>query len=109
MDTASMLERFYELHPRRRVIFLNCENEKYFDEYVRLNIDILSECLLGTTLDFEARENEIFISGENIHSRLLFECAILCASAGNGAILKPYASACDIMKCACRINAIFGK
>lgn len=108
-DTASMLERFYELYPRRRVLFLNTENERYFEDYLRLNLDILCECLAKTTLDFQPFENGIFIKGDNIHSRLLFECGVFAMSVEDGAVLKPYASACDIMSCACRISSIFQK
>ena len=41
MESASMLEKFKQENPRRRVIFLNCKNDKYFDEYVSFNLDIL--------------------------------------------------------------------
>ena len=109
MESASMLEKFKQENPRRRVIFLNCKNDKYFDEYVSFNLDILKSELAKTTLDISFLESEVFIKGEDIFERLLFECGILCAQVKGGAILRPYANACDIMSAICRIVENFGK
>ena len=73
MNGASMLGRFYALNPRRRVIFLNCENERYSGEYLRLKLDILTEALIALGVEFELSENEIFLFGKDIQARLLFE------------------------------------
>ena len=109
MESASMLEKFKQENPRRRVIFLNCKNDKYFDEYVSFNLDILKSELSKTTLDISFSKDEIFIKGDNIFEALLFECGILCALSEGGAILRPYANACDIMSAICRIVENFGK
>ncbi|MBE6624511.1 MAG: hypothetical protein E7622_02580 [Ruminococcaceae bacterium] len=108
MDTASMLEEYRRENPRRKIIFLNAKNDRYFEEYARFNLDILSEGLARGGVCFSVVDDGVFISGEDAQRRLLFECGILCASHDGGAILKPYANACDIMSAICRISEIFG-
>lgn len=108
MDTASMLEKYRHENPTRRVIFLNATNEKYFDEYFNFNLDILIEGLSRTGVEFLPLEDGVFFSGEDAQKNLLFECGILCARGDGGAILKPYANACDIMSAICRIAEKFG-
>ena len=109
MKSASMLEKFRLENPTRRVIFLNCTNDKYFDEYVAFNLDILKSELSKTALELSFLDDGIFIKGDGICKELLFECGVLCANAEGGAILKPYANACDIMSAICRIVEKFGK
>ena len=85
-----------------------CGNDRYFEEYARFNLDILSEGLARGGVCFSVVDDGVFISGDDAQRRLLFECGILCASHDGGAILKPYANACDIMSAICRISEIFG-
>lgn len=109
MESASMLEEFKRENPTRKIIFLNATNEKYFDDYVRFNLDILSEGLRERDVDFCVCENGVIIYGNDIVRRLLFDCAVLGAWTEGGVLLKPYASACDIMSAVCRIGGKFGK
>ena len=109
METASWLEEFRRENPTRKIIFLNAANDKYFDDYVRFNYDVLSEGLAKFGVDFVKGENGIIIYADDILRRLLFECGVLGASVDGGALLKPYANACEIMSAVCRIGEKFGK
>ena len=109
---------FIALFPKRHIVFLDGStpfdfiDETHRDGYVRFNLEIYSQMLSQSTLEFEIIQNGVLIfsdSPEALFRTLLFDCIGVGQIRENGVFLSARAFVCDIMRVICGIMEIFKK